>query len=300
MAQLLQSPISSLFPSLPTQILIAKSNDPLSKTLKTLVQHKIHSAPVFDEEKNTFSAFVDLIDFAAHLSRTYIENEIIEGSVSRMLQEEKHYTTIQVANESNRNPWLSVPENSTIVDVLRVLVDKGAHRTAVSSPQNELRQLVTQSDLIRFIHNNLGQFSDLSSSSLQSLGIAFKEVISVPVSEKVWKSFVLMNKKGVSGVGVVDDKGQLIGHIGGSDLKGIEFDAHMMDNFRQSIQEFKPQLQVVSVGPTASFADVVNVLVKNKTHRVYIQAPDSKIPLGVVSQTDILRVVLNRYFASKQ
>jgi len=283
--------ISSLIPVSANKILWAKSTDSLSQTLKTLVSNKIHSVPVFDVEKNKFVAFVDLIDFAVHLGKTYIENEIIEGSVTRMLQEEEHYQILQIANESHRNPWYTIKETQSLKEVIDLFVAHQVHRVAVLDSQGELKYVLTQSDIISFLANHSDSFSSLKKSNIGELNLGFKEVVTVTIHEKVWKSFIEMDSKGVSGLGIVDDNGQLVGHISCSDLKGVNFDSHLMDKLRLPVSNFKPELNVMSVLPTATFDEIVATLEKFQLHRVYIVSPDSKTPLGVISQSDVISVV---------
>jgi len=232
-----------------------------------LVDNKIHSVPIFDPDSKKYVAFVDLIDLAVHLGRTYIENEIIEGSVSRMLQEEKHYTTIQIADESKRNPWYTVDLNSPLKDAIELMIKYGVHRVAVSDSQGNLVYVLTQTDLISLLYKHLNSsgLSKLASQTIEEINLGFKEVISVSLHEKVWKSFIFMNSKALSGIGVTDDNGQLIGHLSSADLKGVDFDTHIMEKLKQTVQEFKKELKTVSVKPTATFGEVITVLEQTKS-----------------------------------
>jgi len=285
--------ISSLIPSTTNKIIWVKNIDSLAHTLEILVKNRIHSVPVFDIEKNKFVAFVDLIDFAVHLGRTYIENEIIEGSVSRMLQEEKHYKTLQIADESGRNPWYTIEDTASLQDAMELIVQHKIHRVAVLDSNGELKYVLTQSDIITFFANHLDSFPLLTSTTIEQLNLGFKDVVTIPTKNKVWKSFIEMNDKKVSGLGISDDSQNLVGHISCGDLKGVEFDSTLMDRLRQSVSEFKTEMNVISVLPSATLSEVISTLEKNKIHRVFILPANSKIPKGVISQIDIISTLLN-------
>jgi len=293
MAKLLDAPIVSLIPKSHPKIVCVNSTDSLAHTLQVLVKHQIHSVPVYDPSKQKFVAFVDLIDFAVHLSRTYIENEIIEGSVDRMLQEEKHYQIVQIANESTRNPWVTVQEGATLRQVLEIIVQRDIHRVAVLNDKQELTYVLTQSDIVQFLHQH-NRTAEFESKSLHQLGIGLKEVITVSQEEKVWKAFVLMDNKRVSGVGVADSQGHLVGHIGAADLKGIDFNTHIMEKLRLSVKDFK-QLSIVAVPPSASFKQVLDTLAETKMHRVYLTDTNNATAKGVVSQIDIIQAVYSTF-----
>jgi len=288
-----ETQISSIIPHTGHKMIWVKSTDNLAHTLKTLTDHKIHSVPVFDTESKKFVAFVDLIDFAVHLGRTYIENEIIEGSVSRMLEEEQRFTTLQIADESSKNPWYTVNLHAPLKEVMEMIIHHGIHRVAVVDSEDDLKYVLTQTDLISFIHQHLDKISQLKSKTVEELNLGFKEVISVTVKEQVWKALIMMNSKGVSGIGIVEEDGSIIGHISSADLKGVDFDTHIMTKLKQTVAEFKKEMKVVSVLPTATFSEVVETLKGNKVHRVYVVPPGSQIPVGVISQIDVISAVYN-------
>jgi CBS-domain-containing membrane protein len=285
------TPLTSILTN--TQVHLAEANDPLPKVLKLITRHKIHCVPVYDETKKKYVAFVDLIDFACHIGRTYLENEIIEGSVSRMLQEESHYSIAQVANESHRNPYRTLNLGATIGDALKILVTEKLHRVALVDANGDVKHLVTPSNILTVIEARLDtEFAEIASKKFSELS-QWTGVISVPDSERLWKAFAIMNSESVSGVGVINDNGDLIGHIGSADLKGIEFNQSLMDKMRKSVAEFKGEMHVTSVNADVTFAQAVRALVTHRVHRVYALPEDSKTPIGVISQGDILAVVYN-------
>jgi len=294
MSLLQKTLVSDLLASKPNGVIWVKSTDSLAHTLKTLIQHKIHSVPVFDETKNGFVAFVDVIDFAVHLGSTYIENEIIEGSVDRMLQEEEHYKTLQIADESRRNPWYTVNENSILKEAVEILLQHKIHRIAVYDSHSELKWVLSLTDIIDFIYKHMDDhFSKIASQTIGELNLGFKEVITVSAEEKVWKSYMLMNSKGVSGVGITEDNGSIIGHLSAADLRVITFDTTLMDKLKQTVKNFKQEMKMVSVPPTATFREVISTLQQTRMHRVYVIPDGSKTPVGVISQVDVISTIYN-------
>jgi hypothetical protein len=80
------------------KLLFVDSKAPLVTTLQAIVQNKIHSVPIFDENSHKFYAFVDLLDFVVHIGKEYLENQIIECNVWRLLEIEKRFTIGQIAS----------------------------------------------------------------------------------------------------------------------------------------------------------------------------------------------------------
>jgi len=280
-----------------SNVIFVKTTDSLHSTLKTLVNNKIHGVPVFDPKTEKFVAFVDLLDFAAHLVRTYLENQIIEGSISRMLEEEHHYVINEIANESRRNPWCTVNFNTPLLQVMSIMTDKKIHRVAVVDEKGQLTNVITMSDLVQYIFNNLQPFSSLKGKTVEELHLGIKEVVSTTTTEKTYKAFLLMNSSGVSGVAVLDEQGKIVGNISAGDLKRLDFNLELMKRLSLSVAEYcnlgtaEQKPFVLYVTPKSTFEEVLEKLVTTRMHRVYIVNEEQK-PVGVISQMDVLDIVL--------
>jgi len=57
-----QTKIEDLFKDDKAELVVAKTTDPASQTLKKLLKAKVLSIPLYDEQKKEYTAFFDFID----------------------------------------------------------------------------------------------------------------------------------------------------------------------------------------------------------------------------------------------
>ena len=127
-----------------------------------------------------------------------------------------------VANLSKRNPYYPIDLSSSAQLAIDILVGEHVHRLAVVSG-NELRYVLTQSHLVRFLHANVADIGSWVDKTVGELGLGMKDVVSVESWRPTRDAFRLMNLKKVSGVAVVDRDRRLKGNLSASDFRMIDY-----------------------------------------------------------------------------
>jgi len=159
--------------------------------------------------------------------------------------------------------------------------------------------IISQSDIIRFLSKNKSCLDPLRNRSLEKLGL-LGEVVTVSAQEPVINVFSELYMRGITGMGVVDSNGKLIGNVSASDLRGLQwFD---FASLTLSVQDFltsakartvarechSMHMRVVELHPSSTLEELITVFANSRVHRVYIC--EEKIPVGVVTLTDVLSV----------
>ena len=114
------------------------------------------------------------------------------------------------------------------------------HRVAVFNAHGEVVNVVSQTDIIRFLHNNMEALGPLADTSLQQLGLLAgalpphhshmsyiyvagrPPVVSVNPHIPALIAYQKMLEAGVSGAAVVADSGELIANLSLSELRAIQ------------------------------------------------------------------------------
>jgi len=95
---------------------------------------------------------------------------------------------------------------------------------------------------------------------------------------------------------------KLIGNISASDIKLIGSEASLMSRLFVSTEEFlkyipEPKDAVVPgpycVTPTTTFEELLTKMVMLRIHRLYVINHSSKVPIGVISFSDVLGVIVH-------
>jgi len=291
--------IGKLFPENKKTIITVKSGDTIPTAFKTLIDHNILSAPIYDVKSHKYIGFIDMIDLLTLAINVLTETNNISAHELSQIKDSKFTNTTcsEISNISNRNPWKPVDTKTPVVDAISLMVRYNVHRIPVVDSTGELQTMFTQSHAISFISKHIASFEKLRSMPIGKLKLGYGNVISVKLNDKTLQAFKLMHDHQIGGVAVMDAEKELIGNISVSDLKEIGYNGSMISSLYQSVEEFvnqkktKKAKEVLSVNPSTSFEEMIHLMVKEAIHRVYVVEPVSGVAIGVVSLSDILRAV---------
>lgn len=90
---------------------------------------------------------------------------------------------------------------------------------AVSNDMGQVVNILSQSDIIRFLIPKMDQYSTLFDQTVQECGLATRAPLAVRDTDLTIKALKLMHSQRVSALAVVDAEGRLVGNFSASDLK---------------------------------------------------------------------------------
>jgi CBS domain-containing protein len=282
----------------------------LENVLKLLKEKNIISVPVFEKKTSQFFGIVDSFDLLRF------------GTAFNAFQEQKpddsHFKQFDFGTATARDLLLKSPTSRTIFlfepsETLRsaMKVLGTAHRALVElhntqfTPEDNLcpsapsYQILSQSDVVRFLTRNLKKLGGKINTRINELGLVNplgdRDFPVASASERTISAFHRMFNKHVRALPVVDENGILIATLSASDLRGISNSS--LSSVKLPVQQFlevmqggKPPHPVVCKS-TSTLADVMLAVTTAKVHRVWVT--DSKEqPIGVVTLTDIINTVL--------
>jgi len=209
------------------------------------------------------------------------------------------------------------------------------HRVALFGDDGfSLTSIITQSDIVRFLHENVAKCGPIATATAEELGWVGRTVITVAPELPALDALKVMAEAKISAVGV-EKNGRLIGNFSMSDMRSITADhfcslALPVGEFlalehgteyagytippaedvpKESAQQFARNIsrrvsipgsdvgqELILCEPGWTFAQVLDVLVKNRIHRVYVvESCQTGGPLmGVVTISDVLKAVSKR------
>jgi len=128
-----------------------------------------------------------------------------------------------------------------------------------------------------------------------------KKIITCHQSEKTIKAFKLMDEHKVSAVGVVDDKGRLVGNLSASDLKGRGIadwgqGADPFGTLQMPVMSFLQQggmtvFPVASVTSDTTFNFLLLKIMALRVHRLWVVDKKGK-PVSVIALTDVMQALI--------
>lgn len=302
--------VSELFVPGRAVIEISSQETPLQGFSKLIDAH-ILSAPVYDEKSHAYSGFLDVRDMVQFML-SYVEEQKkrakrVEGSLRCNWHEiitvgTKLHTDatrgMTVSYLSRKHQFHPVSANETLLPVVQTLA-KGLHRVPVVDEQGRVKHIISQSSIIQFVAKHAKAIKPLLTATIESTKIGTRPVITVPDSSTAAEVFKTIATKNLSGIGVVDPHGKLVGNTSGSDMKMV-LQSPKADLLELSIREYLVEIRrsqakttapIVTVQPSDTLQRVVAKLKATGMHRVFATDSDHR-PLAVIAITDVLRALL--------
>jgi len=285
-----------LFPKVRT-VLFVTDTDTLPDALAVIVENSVQSVPVRATPSKKFSKFLDVLDVVHFLHSHLKEKKISEEEASKLKLEEFlkdiHEINIKkVAATNTRANFYPFEGSAPIKAVLERMVESNLHRVPILDQDGELYGICSQTDIIHFIQLHKGLFIEHWDKTIEQLNMGLHTVHTIHSTDLVIKGFELIKEKQISGIGVVGEKGELVGVLSGSDIKLIG--AHLKDlhkvflPFKVAIESARKPIAIHKDG---TFGQIVDLFVQEKVHRILVTEPNSNNPIGIISMVDLLKIV---------
>jgi len=133
--------------------------------------------------------------------------------------------------------------------------------------------------------------------TMDKIPMLHHDVISIHHKAMALEAFLLIHRKQVSGIGLLDDDGKLVGNVSGSDIKRIGLTGQNIKRLREPIDVFldrKDSTHVYVVGENDTLVEALQIMRETHVHRVYIVDPATQKPTGILSQTDVMKLFSSR------
>eukprot|EP00457_Paulinella_chromatophora_P006221 gb/GEZN01006239.1/.p1 GENE.gb/GEZN01006239.1/~~gb/GEZN01006239.1/.p1 ORF type:complete len:370 (+),score=58.70 gb/GEZN01006239.1/:373-1482(+) len=289
----LQELVAALPSWSPSSIVTATDSDTIETCIEKLNDNNILSVPVLSsdsEAKHSTMGFIDMIDVVYFMGKTEAKGgkdvDIKTATVKEVLA-------------FNKKKPVDLMQDTKLPELLEIFAS-GSRRCSVLKKEGGLVGIVSQGDTIRYLHDHLynpkGVLLALGNKTVTELGNALKPVATVTKKSTVREALMKMVENGVFALAVVDDTGKLVGNFSASDFRYInhthfkqfKLKTWRIDTFLGTVhtQSLKP----ITLQATARLGDAVHLLVTSKLHHLWI-CDDKGIPIGIVSMTDIHRMV---------
>jgi len=121
-------------------------------------------------------------------------------------------------------------------------------------------------------------------------------VISITSDQTLMKAFTTILTHNITGLAVVDLKGQLVNNISASDLKGIsvnsfyKLESQIFEAFMYNPNKLPP----VTCLPSSTVGEVLSSITKTGVHRIFVVNAENQ-PVNVVTLTDLLKLFARPY-----
>eukprot|EP01122_Echinamoeba_exundans_P005081 TRINITY_DN1525_c0_g1_i1.p1 TRINITY_DN1525_c0_g1~~TRINITY_DN1525_c0_g1_i1.p1 ORF type:complete len:310 (+),score=76.37 TRINITY_DN1525_c0_g1_i1:91-1020(+) len=294
------------------EIAFVPSTATVGEAYQVLVNRNIYSIPVFDAASNSYIGLIDLVDIVAAMidmfyaaANVHSAAELAKVVSSKWKKEAAHIRTrlmalpaAEVINKSGQNPIKLVPQGTPLSAVLSYLTND-VRRLPVVNADGKITQMVSQADVIRYIHAK--HMASLDAKLKRQIGTFIHEAVDVEPDTRTLDCFAIMNELKISALPIVDrSDGSIIGVI---TLKDVQGGLEDLSQLFKPVEDFISYMRQQNIGTLREFPFIsmhdhdtvekaVNKMIAAKIHRVFVKK-NGAAKLYVLTVKDVLQSLLH-------
>jgi len=278
------------------RMITADSQATIKDVMQIMYDNNISSVPVMNSacKPPTTVGFVDMFDVLSYLielwdacmNNTHLHPERTLQSLFLLDQQFLHHPIEDLPDRSDNDLFAAVVEEESALRLLK-LYGLGVHRVALIDMEGNVRTIIAQSDLIRFLNNSKHLLGGVANKTVKELGLVKSgELIVINSEQTAISAFKTLVEHNISAAPIVNSQGSLAGTLSVSDLRVLRQEP--ISSLLQSVRDYKEEVKFGNVvcSPNDTLADVLTLLANKQLHRVWVIDEDNA-PVSVISLTAI-------------
>jgi len=292
---------------------IIRKNASIRDTFQMFAAEGISGAPVLDAN-DKYVGFVDLLDLVSYITKLFCWDTPTRtmADFASFFDKNRRFSTAVVSDfgildRVGKPSVLTLHENSSLLHVIEAMLDEKQRRIPLMNGWGQLSGIITSSMLISTIGQNLDCLAEAGEIKVNSF---FEElnywVDSCREGDEAHTAFEKMVSCNRTGLPVLNASGHLVDTLSVRDLRGIGTSAERFKMLWNTVSQFKDQSRLQFADQTpwrpivctrdSTVRDVLVSMADGDIHRVYVVSRvEVPIPLRVIGQRDILKVLLRTY-----
>lgn len=259
----------------------------LEKTLEVLHKNDFLSVPVV--ENDVYLGNPSVFDIMIYLSRHFKTQKQSEIDFQKTVNVNVPVQRLVGLSEQSGHVYM-VDSTHPLVSLVEAL-SMGFSR-AIMKKSNSCDQIITQSDLVDYLHEHMDEIGDPMNSTILDLGLVSGKVISVKEdSMMTLDAMRKMTKKDIDAIAVLDSQSRLCATLSDKDLRGMTSTSikhvikYPLDFLKCMYGEDIPKPVVCK--PESTLAKVIDMVVEGRQTQAWV-VDDARKPIGIVTLGDII------------
>lgn len=116
-------------------------------------------------------------------------------------------------------------------------------------------------------------------------------VVTIADTASLAEAARVLDQKKIAGLPVVDADGKLVGVLSQTDLVRARATQHLWQNWPGLAVRHLMTKPAVTIASSASLGDAARLMEENRIHRLVVVADDEATPIGIISTSDLVRVL---------
>lgn len=259
----------------------------VKEALKTFNAQKVLSCPIARSlQGGDVYGFLDLFDLLSYLLDLWEENQnATTDTISSLGEKFLNHNVSDLIDRSDNDVYAAVIGGEQAHRLIR-LFGLGVHRVAMLDLQGNLTSIISQSDVVKYLHANIHLLGEKANKPVKDLNmVSADKLVVVESDQSAISAFKVLASNLVSAVPIVDKQGILSGTLSVSDLKLLKDD---LSPLLLSTSQYKAKEAIPNITCTTSttIGSVISMLANSNVHRVWVVDEQEK-PISVISITNV-------------
>lgn len=256
--------------------------------LKTFNAEKVLSCPIAESNNGAdVWGFLDLFDLLSFLLELWDDNEQAEtNGIAKLGEKFLDHKVKDLTGRSDNDAYAAVIGEERAHRLVR-LFGLGVHRVAQLDLQGTLTNVISQSDVVKYLHNNIDLLGDQAVKPINELNmISTDRLVVAQADQSAISAFKLLADNLVSAVPLVNKDGALTGTLSVSDLRLIQDDLSPLQLSALQYKSIQEPIPSIVCAPNTTLGSVIATLANSNVHRVWV-VDDQQKPVSVISITNV-------------
>jgi CBS-domain-containing membrane protein len=292
-------------------IIYLDENSSVHDALQVLAKNNLISAPVRVSDAVDWLGFIDCLDILRLAIHMYTNgsNNIAEDlkkidkpewsswcrDINTMQHRDVRFGLTPLKKLIAGRPvdtFCPINDMGSVHELIEGILAKGAHRAPVMDDRNDIKAIITQSDIVQLLFNNMDVLGDMKEKSIQELKIGTHEVISMSIEAQAIHAFYLMIYHRVHAVALTHgSSGKLVANLSASDIKGLA-----SENLSSLLLPVKKYLNAhaklkgvaISVKNDSTLEELITKFALFRVHHVWMLDEQDRA-VGVIGLADLMK-----------
>lgn len=260
----------------------------VKEALTTFNSNRILSCPISNSSQAAETyGFLDVFDLLSYLLDLWDENQESDiDNIKELGDKFLNHTITDLIDRSDNDVYAAVIAGEHADRIVR-LFGLGVHRVAMLDLAGNLTNILSQSDVVKYINDNVNLLGDSANKTIKELNmVSMDKLVAAESSQTVISAFKLLASNLISAVPIVDENGTLSGTLSVSDLKLLKDD---LSPLLLSVSQYKSKQETmpdIVCTTDTTLRSVVEMLASTGVHRVWV-VDENRKPISVISITNV-------------
>lgn len=212
------------------------------------------------------------------------------------------HSITDVIGMSHRYTTVDIHKTTSLWDTIGIF-QKGAHRLPITNEDGVIVNLISQTDVLRFLMSQRDYYDNIFESTVEDLKLGRHLALTCHQDQTTLAALQKMQQGNISALAIVNNANELVGNLSASDLKGAviinddpgsePLGCLLLPVLAFLHQNGKKHITPSSCTHKSTLGTIIEQMLDHGYHRVWVVDSANHVK-SIISITDVMRAVIQQ------